>query len=108
MVEAASSRTGNMCDLAVHHLAALFVGVEILVNEVPQKASALRNSYGIHAFHRRSGLGIIFQIGKKIPNRRQSYAHHCRILGRVDQLIYLAGNETAVEMNVMRISLKFA
>jgi len=40
-----------MRDYAIRHLTALFVGVEILIKKVAKKASALRNSDSINAFH---------------------------------------------------------
>src|SRR5258708_7410163 len=44
MVEASASRSGYVSDYAVHHLPALLVSVEDLVNKMAKKAPALRNS----------------------------------------------------------------
>ena len=105
MIEASASRPGYVRDHAIHHLTALLVGVEVLVKKVPQKASALRNSDGINTFHRRRRLRIVFQIGKKIAHRRQPHTNNCRILGCVHQFVNPAGNESGVQMHVMRIRL---
>src|ERR1051325_2531916 len=96
MVEASPTRAADMGNYAVHHLAALFVSVEVLVNKVPQKASALRDSHSANALHPRGSLRIVFQIGKKIAHRSQPYAHHHRILCGIHNLVNLAGQESAV------------
>ena len=103
MVKASASRAGYVSDHAIHHLPAFLVGVEILVDEVPQKASALRNPHRISAFYRRRRLRIVFQIRKKIAHRGQSHSHHCWVLRGIDQFVNLAGNKAAIEMNIMRI-----
>src|SRR4029077_12807273 len=108
MIEAAPSRSRHMRDHPIHYLATLLVGVEILVKKMAEKASALRDPNGISALDRGSSLRIVFQIGKKITHCRQPDAHRPRVLRRVNQFVNLAGNNPAIEMDIMRISRELA
>src|SRR5579859_1138304 len=108
MVKASSSRACHVSDHAVHHLTTLLIGIEVLVDKVPQKAPALRNSNGIRSLHRRSGLLIVFQVGEKIANRGQSNTNNGGVLCRIDEFVNLARNKPAIEMNVMRIIFELA
>src|SRR5438270_1517146 len=103
MVEASTSRAGYVGDHAIHHLPALLVGIEVLVNKMPKKASALRDCYRINALYRRCCLRIVFQKREKIAHRCQPNFHDCWVLRGVDQLVNLARNKAAIEMKVMRI-----
>ncbi len=60
MVEAAPAGAGHMRNHAIHHLASLLVGVEVLVKKMAQESAALRYSYRIHPAYWCRGLGIIF------------------------------------------------
>ena len=68
MIETASAGSGNVSDSSVHYLPALFVGVEILIEKMAEKAPALRDSDGINAMNRRGGLRIVFQVREEIAN----------------------------------------
>src|SRR6185437_14576366 len=81
MIEASATRASYVRDHAIHHLPALLIGIEVLIKKMPQKAPTLRNSYGVHAFHRRRSLRIMFQVRKKIAHRGHTNANHSRILG---------------------------
>src|SRR5579871_1818448 len=108
MIEASTSRARHMCDHAVKYLAAFFIGVKILVDKVPQKAPALRNSYGVSALYRRGRMRIVFQVRKKIANRCQPHAHHCWILAAIDHFVYFAWDKSSIEMDEMRIGCQLA
>jgi len=99
MIEAAPACARNVGYHAVHHLPALLVRVEILIEKVPEKAPALRYAHGISSLHRSCGLRIIFQIGKKIAHGRQSHACHYRIFSRVDQFVNLAGLKATLQLD---------
>src|SRR3954471_24081792 len=101
MVEASASRSRHVRDYAIHHLPALLIGVEVLIDKVPQKAPALRDSYGVSALYRRCCLRIIFQVRKEIAHRGQTYADNRGIFRRIDEFINPARNKSAVQMNVM-------
>src|ERR1700676_2212254 len=73
-----------------------------------EKAPALRDSDGIDAMHGRSGLRIVFQIGKKIAHSREAEPSHDGVFCSVYDLIYFPGLKSAVQMNEMRIGHKFA
>src|SRR5260370_6849400 len=103
MVKTAAAGAGHVSDHTIHHLAALLVGVEVLIKEVAQEAPALRYPYSVNSAHRSHSLGIVFQIGEKVAHRSQSQSHHSGILGHVNQLVDLAGNKTTVEMDEMRV-----
>src|SRR5580704_6066054 len=59
MVETAAARARDVSNDAVHHLAALLVGVKVLVKKVPQKTAALRNANSVDALYGRGGLRLI-------------------------------------------------
>ncbi len=103
MIEAASARAGDVSDDAVHHLAALLVGVEILVEKMTEKPPALRNTDSVDALYRRRGLRIVFQIGEKIADRSKAEASDDGIFRFVNDLINFAGLKSAIQMNEMRI-----
>src|SRR6185437_7340874 len=52
MIEAASPSARHMGYDAIQHLPALLVGVEILIDKMPEKAPTLGNSNGIGALYR--------------------------------------------------------
>jgi len=76
MIETASACAGNVSDDAVHHLTALLVGVEILIEKMTEKAPALGNADSVDALNGRCGLRIVFQIGKKIADSSEAEADH--------------------------------
>src|SRR5580704_7734933 len=72
MIEAAPARTSNVSDDAVHYLAALLVGIEVLVEKMAKKAAALRNSDSVNAMSFGGGFRIVFQVGKEIADSREA------------------------------------
>ena len=60
MVEASASRSRDMGDHSIEHLATLLVGIEVLIQQVTQKAPALRNSERCGTSHVRRRLVIKF------------------------------------------------
>src|ERR1700722_4114783 len=108
MVEAAPARAGDVSDDAVHHLTALLVGVEVLVEKMAEKAPTLRNSDGIDTMNGRGGLRIVFQVGKEIAHRCKTEASDNGVFCFIDDLIDFAGLKSAVEVNEVRIGCKFA
>jgi len=86
MIEAAAACPGDMRDDSVHHLAALFVGVEVLVEKMAEKAPTLRNAYRVNALHRCGGLRIVFQIGEEIADGGEAEADNHGIYSLRKQL----------------------
>src|SRR4029077_7790089 len=56
MIETDAAGTSHVRDDTVHDLAALLVGVEVLVEEMAEEAATLRNSYRIDTADRSRGL----------------------------------------------------
>src|SRR5262245_61299719 len=108
MVEAAAPRPRDVGDHPIQNLAALFVGIEVLINEVPQKPPALRDPDSIGALNRRNRLRIVLEIREKISHTRQAESHDYWILRGVNEFVDLAGGEAVVEMYEMRIRCELA
>src|SRR5882724_5313557 len=99
MIETPSPGAGHMRDDAIHHPPPLLVGIEILIQEMPQESPALRNPHRIHTPHRSRGLRVVFKIRKEIADRRQPGAHNRRIFRLIYDLVNLPGLKSTVQMN---------
>src|SRR5580700_3061630 len=108
MIEAAPASTSDVSDDSVHHLAALLVSIEVLVEKMAKKAAALGDSDGVNAMSLGGGFRIVFQIGKKIADSREAEADDDRVFCFINDFIDLAGLKTAVQMNEMHVRNEFS
>src|SRR5262249_60515117 len=97
MVEAAASRPGGVNQHAVEHFATGLVGVETLVQEVAEKASALRDAHGDRGGDRELGPRIVAGPRHDVADRGESDPDDDGIAGAIDELVDLAALEPAGE-----------
>src|SRR6516165_2159909 len=100
MVERPSSRAADLIEDAVEHLASLLVLVESLIQEMPQKASALRNAPPdrvAEAGHRILRRCVVLHEADEIARAREADADHSRIRAAVDHVVDAARLESTVE-----------
>src|SRR5436190_20751243 len=99
MIEVAAARAGHVRIDGVEDLAALLVGIESFVYEMPEKTSALRDAEPVGALRRGHSVRIVFAVCDEIANCGKTASDDCRILRGVNQLVDFSGNEAAVERN---------
>src|ERR1700722_4546764 len=108
MIEAAPASTSDVSDDSVHHLAALLVCIEVLVEKMAKKAAALRDSDGVNAMSFGGGFRIVFQIEKKIADSREAQTGDDRVFCFINDFIDFAGLKAAVQMKKMNVRQEFS
>src|ERR1700688_686688 len=108
MIEAAPASTRDVSNDAVHHLTALLVGIEVLVEKMAKKAAALRDSDSVNAMSLGCGVPIVFQIRKEIADSREAEASDDRVFCFINDFIDFPGLKTVVQMNEMNIGNEFS
>src|SRR3954469_6537367 len=100
IVEATASGTGNVRQNSVERDAALFVGIESLIEQVAEKSPVLRNSFSVHTNGRCDCIRSVLGIGREIADGCETQASNDGIGNNVHVFVDLPGLETAVEVNV--------
>ena len=98
-VEVGAAGAGDVRHHAVEDPAALFVGVESVVQEQPQEPAALRRAEDVEvsAARRHHRAVAVFHRRGDIANRGQTDAGHRRILRAIAQLVNSSGLESRGE-----------
>ncbi len=99
MVETAAAGSGNVRENAVDGDAAVFVGVETLVEEVAEEAAVLGDAFGDDARGGSDGVRGTFCVRGKIAEGGEAEAGDDGIFDDVDVFVDAAGGEAAVEMD---------
>ena len=95
MIEAAAPGAGGVHEHTVEDLAPGFVGVEPLVEEVTQEASALRDTGGDGGGDRKLRAGVVARRGDDVAHRSEADADDDGVARAIDQLVDLAALESA-------------
>src|SRR5215471_1494600 len=99
MIETAVPAARDVRVDGVENLPIFFVGVEALIDEMPQVAARLRDAETQGAFDRSHVIALVFQIRDQIARRRQPQSNDRRVLRAIDNLVNLARLETGFEIN---------
>src|SRR5208337_2873021 len=108
VVEAAAASSGHVGENAVERDASVFVGIEPLIEKVPQKAAVLRYAFAIDALRWSQRVGSVLGVGSKIANGRESAAGHDGVGNNVNIFVDLAGLKAAVQMDKAVAGHEFA
>src|SRR5258706_15494149 len=92
-----------MDEHAVEDLTSLFIGVEALVDEMPQEAATLRDAETVRHFQRGDGRRIVLAVTDEVADGRQAGANDSGVFCGVDDFVDLAGDEATVEVDGQRI-----
>ena len=86
----------------------LLVGIEPLEEEVPQKASVLRDAFTMNANDGRYRLRIMLGVRGEVAHGGKAEAGDHGVLHHVHVLVDLAGRKAALQVNVAIAGLEFA
>ena len=89
-----------MSEDAIERHAALFVGVESLIEKIAQEAAVLRDAFAVNATGWRDGLRIVFGIGSKIADCGEAEPGYDWILRDVNIFVDFAWLKAAPQMDV--------
>src|SRR5438876_12170868 len=90
MVEAPAPGAGRVHEQAVEHLASRLVGVEALIDQLPQEPAGLRHTEGEGpADHKWTGI-VVLGVRHHVPHRGETHADDHRLPRTVDVLVELA------------------
>ena len=95
MVEAPAPGAGRVHEQAVEHLASRLVGVEALIDQMPQEPAGLRDTEAEGpADPKRTGL-VVLGVRHHVPHRGETHADDHRVARTVDELVDLAWLEAS-------------
>src|SRR5204862_342918 len=95
MVEAPAPGAGRVHEQAVEHLASRLVGVEALIDQMPQEPAGLRDTEAEGpADSKRTGL-VVLGVRDHVPHRGETHADDHRVARTVDELVDLAWLEAS-------------
>ena len=88
--------------------AALFVGIESLIEQVAEKSTILRNPFSIDTNGRCDRIRSVLGIGREIADGCETQASNDGIRNNIDVFVNLPGLETALQVNVTIAELDLA
>src|SRR5205814_599774 len=100
MVERPASGAADLIEDAVEYFSSLLVLIEALIQEVAEKAAALRHAPGgggAQARRRVAGRRVVFHEAHEIARAGQPETDDARVGAAVDDVVDAAGLEAAVE-----------
>ena len=99
VVEAAAACTGDVREHAIESDAAIFIGIESLIEKIAQEAAILRDAFAEHTRRRRDGVRRVLCIRGEVAYGGEAESGNDRIGDHVDIFVNAAGLEAAVEMD---------
>ena len=76
VIEATDARTRDVDQQAIENLAAVFIGIETLVNKMAQEAARLRNAQRVSPLRASHRGRIVFEIRDEVAYSRQAQSNH--------------------------------
>ena len=99
IVEAAATRSADVCENSIESDPSLFICVEALVEQVAQEASILGDALAINALCWSYRIATVLRVGGEIEDGSKAASGDDRVRDDVDVLIYFARLESAVQMD---------
>src|SRR5207245_5284290 len=90
VIERSATRAADLIEDAVEHAPALLVFVESLVEEMPQKAAALRDAprdCDMNTGDRICGRRVVFQEADEVARAGEPASDNARVAGAIDDII---------------------
>ena len=107
MVERAAPGAAHLIDDAVENDATLLVGVEALIQEMPEEASRLRDAPPDGETHPAERVfllgGGVLEEADEVARAREAAAHDARVLAAVDDVVDESRLEAAVERDRLAV-----